>query len=317
MPATTSVAFTKARVSTWAPVNTTKPGATAEIALVTPTPAKQIRIRRRRPCRSASALATSETSTPPLDTANASPRPRFEAPNVFVTESAVWPNSAPPKFARAAMAATVASSAVARAGNGTGGRRGDRFGGGGGGRPSTSAADASTLKRTGRSTCGMLRPTFLVTVARRAHAQAEARRHCSRVRAPRPRRQDGEAEGLPGQEGRRVLLPESRHARLHDTSVLAARRGARSEEAEGEGRGHQSGYAGEAKEVRRQVRTRVPAARRREPQGRASLGDVGQEVPLRTVVHGHHPLRVRRRREGQGRRRLLQDQPEGHRAEGD
>ena len=38
----------------------------------------------------------------------------------------------------------------------------------------------------------------------------------------------------------------------------------------------------------------------------------GEKVELRHEVHGHHPLRVRHRRSGQDRRRLLQGQPEGH-----
>ena len=42
----------------------------------------------------------------------------------------------------------------------------------------------------------------------------------------------------------------------------------------------------------------------------------GEKVELRPQVHGHHPLRVRRRREGQARRRLLQGQPQGHRSQG-
>ena len=68
----------------------------------------------------------------------------------------------------------------------------------------------------------------------------------------------------------------------------------------------------EAEEVRRQVRARLPAARRRGPHGRRGVGRVGREVDLRPEVHGHRPLGVRRRREGQARRRLLQGQPEGH-----
>src|SRR5512132_2456112 len=64
------------------------------------------------------------------------------------------------------------------------------------------------------------------------------------------------------------------------------------------------------------VRPRVPAPRRREPQSGASVGDVGEEDPVRAELHGHHPLRVRRRREGQARRRVLQGQSESHRPEG-
>ena len=64
-----------------------------------------------------------------------------------------------------------------------------------------------------------------------AHARARRPRPC--VHAHRPARQEGEALRLQGQEGGRVLLPEGRHARVHDAVVRAARRRARPEEAEG------------------------------------------------------------------------------------
>ena len=69
---------------------------------------------------------------------------------------------------------------------------------------------------------------------------------------------------------------------------------------------------GEAEEVRREVRPRLPAARRRRPHRRREVRRVGREDELRPQVHGHHPLRVRHRRGGQDRRRLLQGQPQGH-----
>ena len=56
----------------------------------------------------------------------------------------------------------------------------------------------------------------------------------------------------------------------------------------------------------------LPAARRRGPRGRRGLRRVGREVDVRQEVHGHHPLGVPRRREGQDRGGLAQDQPEGH-----
>ena len=40
-----------------------------------------------------------------------------------------------------------------------------------------------------------------------------------RVHPRRPARQEGEAQRLQGQEGRRLLLPEGRHARLHHAVV--------------------------------------------------------------------------------------------------
>ena len=80
---------------------------------MTQTPAKQISRSRRRPCRSARAAATSETSTPPRETAEREAEAPVGWPNVSVTESAVCPNSAPPKFASAAIAATVPRSAIA------------------------------------------------------------------------------------------------------------------------------------------------------------------------------------------------------------
>src|SRR6266545_3101198 len=100
------------------------------------------------------------------------------------------------------------------------------------------------------------------------------------------------------------------------TTQSCSLRDTRPEEAQGSGPRHQPRLAGEAEEVRREVRPRLPAARRRGPQGRESVGHVGSEEPLRTQVHGHHPLRVRHRRARQDRRGLLQDLAQGHRPQG-
>ena len=68
---------------------------------------------------------------------------------------------------------------------------------------------------------------------------------------------------LQGPEADRVLLPEGRHARLHDAVVRAARRAPAVEATRCRDRRHQPRRAGEAAEVRREVLARLPAARRR------------------------------------------------------
>ena len=47
-----------------------------------------------------------------------------------------------------------------------------------------------------------------------------------------------------------------------------------------------AGPGHEGREVRRQVRARIPAARRRGPRGRRGLRRVGREVDVRAQVHG-------------------------------
>src|SRR5215471_20965426 len=118
---------------------------------------------------------------------------------------------------------------------------------------STAVGGASTVRRTGPRTCGMLRLSPLITVARSAHAEAEAWRRRPRLHARRSAGEEDQAQGLPGQEARRLLLPEGRHARLHHSVVRDPRRRAGPEEAQGQGRRHQPRPPREAEEVRREV----------------------------------------------------------------
>src|SRR4029079_3351319 len=83
-----------------------------------------------------------------------------------------------------------------------------------------------------------------------------------------PRRQAREAVTVQGQEPRRVLLSEGRHAGLYDAVVQLARRLPAVEEGQSRGRRYQSRRARQAEEVRQQVRARFPAPRRRGPRRR-------------------------------------------------
>ena len=81
IPATISAVLTRARLKSCAPVNTSKVGASAVSAFAAHAPTSAIRISRRRPHRSASAIATNETSTPARATASATPSAWSERPN--------------------------------------------------------------------------------------------------------------------------------------------------------------------------------------------------------------------------------------------
>ena len=83
--ATTSAVFTKPRMSTWPAVNTARLGARAATVLARHTPAKEMSSSRRRPRRSAMALATRAMSTPNREMARAVPNARSEAANDFPT----------------------------------------------------------------------------------------------------------------------------------------------------------------------------------------------------------------------------------------
>ena len=143
-----------------------------------------------------------------------------------------------------------------------------------------------------------------------ADTKLEAGKTAPAFTLARPGRHEGEALRLQGPQGARVLLPEGRHARLHDPVVRPARH--RRRHRRHRHHRHQPRRAGPAEEVRREVLARLPAARRHRAHRRREVRRVGREEELRPHLHGHHPLGVPDRREGQGRRGLVQDQPQGH-----
>ena len=106
------------------------------------------------------------------------------------------------------------------------------------------------------------------------------------------------------------FYPKADTPGLHHPGVRTARRPRRYRRHRGAR--DQPGPARQAGQVRSEVRARVPAARRRGPLRRRGVRRVGGEVELRPDVHGHRPLGVPRRREGQAGRGLVQDLAEGH-----
>ena len=93
-------------------------------------PTSPIRIRRRRPHRSASAMATSDTSTPARATASATPSAWSDRPKALVTASPFWESRAPEKLATRATAASAASRPACSGVKGTGGTTGSGLSGG-------------------------------------------------------------------------------------------------------------------------------------------------------------------------------------------
>ena len=140
MPATISTVLTSARLSSWVPVNTSNVGASAVSAFAAQAPTSARRIRRRRPQRSASAMATSDTSTPARATASATPRAWSDWSKALVTASPFCESSEPQKFASRATAARAPSRPACSGVNGTGGTTGSGLTGGGGGAPASAAS---------------------------------------------------------------------------------------------------------------------------------------------------------------------------------
>ena len=128
MPATTRHAFTNARVKSCAPVKTSNDGAKPATKLAAHAPASAKRISLRRPSRSASAITTSDTSTPIRAMASARPRVVSDWWKVSVTASPFWVRSPPQKLATMATKASAARRAACSVVNGTGGTTGQRRG---------------------------------------------------------------------------------------------------------------------------------------------------------------------------------------------
>ena len=139
MPATTRHAFTNARVKSCAPVKTSNDGARPVTKFAAHAPASANRMSLRRPSRSASAITTSDTSTPIRAMARARPSVVSDWWKVSVTASPFWVRSPPQKLATMATKASAARRAACSVVNGTGGTTGQRRGFGGGSRPSTRA----------------------------------------------------------------------------------------------------------------------------------------------------------------------------------
>ena len=110
IPATTAVVMMKERWNTWANVKMTRVGATAETAHAVAEPTTPMRMARRRPRRSASAVEKSATSAPTRVMAKAVVSTSSDAPNESPIGSLSWPNSAAQNAATATAAAAVASS---------------------------------------------------------------------------------------------------------------------------------------------------------------------------------------------------------------
>ncbi len=140
-----SAVFTSARLKSCAPVNTSNVGETAVTAFAAHAPTRATRISRRRPQRSASAIATSDTRTPARAMAKATPSAWSERPKALVTASPFCERRAPQKLARRATAASAPRRAACSGVNGTGGTTGSGFTGGGCGSPRTAAWIRATV----------------------------------------------------------------------------------------------------------------------------------------------------------------------------
>ena len=98
---------------------------------------------------------------------------------------------------------------------------------------------------------------------------------------------------------------------LYEAGMRAARRPGRLRRGRRDRARRLARLARVAREVPRQVRSRLPAARRRGPRDRRGVRRLGREDQLRQDVDGHHPQRVRDRRGWPHRAGAVQRQARG------
>ncbi len=280
--AMTAVHCKAARVTTCDAVNTSKLGAIAATPFAIAAVARPPRISRRRPTRSASALATSANSTPTRESARAKPSASSVRWNESVTASPFWVSSEPLKLARAPTRADCGEP------TGLLGAERDRreereapWRAGGG----SSAAAARMRRAASRRPDPIARPVIRRTTppkygtsnedvassstvepraARRdgRAADARSRRHCARTDLPaRRRRRDGD----PAHASRAAAAASGATSTLTSTrrrtcGMLRVRGGA--PERSGNELGGDGGGAQDRARGRRRSRSRTRRARR-------------------------------------------------------